>query len=169
MSQQGMLAADGRCKTFDAAADGYARAEGVVAVHVKRLSDAVRDNDTIRAVIRATAVNADGNAGRFFQPNSAAHEAIMRRVHELAGITDLSKMAMMECHGTGTATGDPKEASAVAKVFGEHGLFIGSAKPNFGHAEGASGLVSVIKMILALEHRMIPPNINFKDPNPKST
>ncbi|KAK0130497.1 hypothetical protein ONS96_001016 [Cadophora gregata f. sp. sojae] len=91
----------------------------------------------------------------------------MRRGHELAGISDLSKTAMIECHGTGTAVGDPIEAAAVANIFGEHGIYIGSVKPNLGHSEGASGLSSIIKMTLALEKKIIPPNINFTVPNPK--
>jgi len=96
------------------------------------------------------------------------HAELMRRSHALAGITDFSKTAMIECHGTGTPVGDPLETKAVAKVFGQHGIFIGSVKPNVGHTEGASGVTSVIKMVLALEHRIIPPNINFRAPNPKS-
>ena len=90
----------------------------------------------------------------------------MRRAYQLAGITDYSQTAMVECHGTGTPTGDPIEAKAVARVFGEKGVYIGSVKPNLGHTEGASGLVSLMKMVMALEHRTIPPNILFTTPNP---
>jgi acyl transferase domain-containing protein len=90
----------------------------------------------------------------------------MRRAYKVAGITDFAQTAMVECHGTGTPTGDPIKAKAVAHVFGESGVYIGSVKPNLGHAEGASGLVSVMKVVLALENRIIPPNIRFTTPNP---
>ncbi|KAI8228699.1 Highly reducing polyketide synthase gloL [Colletotrichum sp. SAR 10_86] len=98
-------------------------------------------------------------------PSSQSHERLMRRGHRIAGITDLSKTAMVECHGTGTSVGDPIEVGAVANIWGDHGIYIGSVKPNIGHGEGASGLSSIIKMVLALENSTIPPNINFKTPN----
>lgn len=167
MSTQSVLAPDGRCKTFDDRANGYARAEGVVAIHIKKLSDAIRDNDPIRAVIRSTCLNSDGRTSNMLQPSSESHEALFRMGHALAGIEDLERTAMIECHGTGTAVGDPLETAAVANVFGEHGIYIGSIKPNFGHSEGASGVTSVIKTMLALEKGQIPPNRNFEIPNPK--
>ncbi|OLN81992.1 Lovastatin diketide synthase LovF 19, partial [Colletotrichum chlorophyti] len=169
LTEQGVLSEDGRCKTFDADADGYARGEGVSAIYIKKLSDAVRDGDPIRAVIRSTCAAADGKTAGFTLPNPESHEKLMRRGHRLAGISDYSKTAMVECHGTGTAVGDPREVSAVANVWGDHGIYIGSAqvKPNIGHGEGASGLSSIMKMTLALENKTIPPNINFKTPNPK--
>ncbi|KAF6220309.1 hypothetical protein HO133_003441 [Letharia lupina] len=166
MTEQGVISPTGSCKSFDANADGYARGEAVSALYIKKLSDAVRDGDTIRAVIRSTCVNNDGKTVGITSPSTEAHETLIRRGHQLAGITDLSKTAMIECHGTGTKIGDPIETSAVANVFGEHGIYIGSVKPNLGHSEGASGMSSVIKMVLALEHKTIPPNINFKKPNP---
>ncbi|TDZ61131.1 Highly reducing polyketide synthase gloL [Colletotrichum trifolii] len=167
MHQQGVLSVTASCKSFDADADGFARGEGVSAIHIKKLSDAVRDGDPIRAVIRSTCVSGNGRTPGLTTPNAKSHEKLMRRGHALAGITDLSKTAMVECHGTGTAIGDPLEVGAVANIWGEHGMYIGSVKPNIGHGEGASGLSSVIKMILALENSTIPPNINFKTPNPK--
>ncbi|KAM0695559.1 hypothetical protein Q7P36_005919 [Cladosporium allicinum] len=167
MSSRGVLSPDGRCKTFSDDADGYARGEAIVAIHVKRMTDALRDRDPIRAVIRSTSINADGKTAGITQPSIVAHEELMRRSHAVAGISDLSKTAMLECHGTGTAIGDPLEAAAVARVFGEHGVYIGSLKPNLGHAEGASGISSVIKAMLALERRLIPPNINFQKGNRK--
>ncbi|KAF2195930.1 hypothetical protein K469DRAFT_545317 [Zopfia rhizophila CBS 207.26] len=167
MTEQGVLSVDGRCKTFDEAANGYARGEGVVAIHIKKLSDALRDGDPIRAVIRSSCLNSDGKTAGLSHPSSASHEALMRRSHSLAGISDISKTAMIECHGTGTSVGDPLEASAVARVFGQNEVYIGSVKPNLGHSEGASGISSIIKMVLALENRTIPPNINFKDPSTK--
>jgi acyl transferase domain-containing protein len=99
-------------------------------------------------------------------PNGESHEELMRNVYARAGL-DPRETGFVECHGTGTATGDPIEARAIGNIFGERGVFIGSVKPNIGHAEGASGLNSVIKSVLALEHRIIPPNIKFNKPNPK--
>jgi acyl transferase domain-containing protein len=126
MNSQSVMAPDGRCKTFDARADGYARAEAVVAIHIKKLSDAIQDNDPIRAVIRSTCINADGRTASMSQPNSASHAELIRRSHRLAGITDFCRTAMIECHGTGTQVGDPVEASAIASVFHEKGILIGS-------------------------------------------
>lgn len=166
MTEQGVLSPTGSCKTFDANADGYARGEAVSALYIKKLSDAVRDGDPVRAVIRSTCINSDGKTVNLTSPNTEAHETLIRQGHQLAGITDFSKTAMVECHGTGTKVGDPIETKAIANVFGKYGIHIGSVKPNLGHSEGASGLSSVIKMVLALEHRIIPPNINFKTPNP---
>ena len=166
MTEQGVISPTGSCKSFDADADGYARGEAVSALYIKKLSDAIRDGDPIRAVIRSTCVNNDGKTIGLTSPNTEAHEALIRRGHQLAGVSDVSQTAMIECHGTGTKIGDPVETKAVANVFGKHGIFIGSVKPNLGHSEGASGISSVMKMVLALEHKIIPPNINFKKPNP---
>ena len=166
MTEQGIMSKDGMCKTFSAEANGYARGEAITAIYVKPLADAIRDGNPVRAVIRATSHNADGKTPGLSQPSTDAQEALMRRAYQLAGITDYSQTAMVECHGTGTATGDPIEAKAVARVFGEKGVYIGSVKPNLGHTESASGLVSLIKMVKALEHRTIPPNIRFATPNP---
>jgi acyl transferase domain-containing protein len=167
MQEQGVMSPSGYCKTFDANADGYARGEAVSAIYVKKLSDAIRDGDPIRSVIRSTCINAGGKGSTLTSPNTAAHEALIRRGHQLAGISDFSKTAMIECHGTGTAVGDPIEVQAVANVFGNYGIYIGSVKTNLGHSEGASGLSSLIKMTLALENETIPPNLNFTTPNPK--
>ncbi|KAF4424085.1 Highly reducing polyketide synthase gloL [Colletotrichum fructicola] len=165
MHQQGVLSPMGSCKSFDAEADGFARGEGVSVVYIKKLSDAVRDGDPIRAVIRSTCLSGNGRTPGLTTPSSQSHERLMRRGHRIAGITDLSKTAMVECHGTGTSVGDPIEVGAVANIWGDHGIYIGSVKPNIGHGEGASGLSSIIKMVLALENSTIPPNINFKTPN----
>ncbi|VBB84212.1 Putative polyketide synthase [Podospora comata] len=167
MQEQGVMSPSALCKTFDADADGYARGEAVSAIYVKKLSDAIRDGDPIRSVVRSTAVNAGGKSSTLTAPNTAAHEALIRRGHQLAGISDFSKTAMIECHGTGTAVGDPIETLAVANIFGDYGIYIGSVKTNLGHSEGASGLSSLIKMTLALENETIPPNLNFTTPNPK--
>ncbi|KAL3478336.1 hypothetical protein BJX99DRAFT_256663 [Aspergillus californicus] len=168
MSQYRVVSPTGYCRSFDAHADGYARGEAVNAVHIKRLSHALRDGDPIRAVIRSVCANSDGHRTPLFIPSPQSHELLIRRSHKLAGIADLSQTAMIECHGTGTIIGDTLEGSAVASVFGElGGVLIGSVKPNIGHSEGASGLSSLIKMVLALENQTIPPNINFTTPNPK--
>ncbi|KAI1374100.1 hypothetical protein F4677DRAFT_427124 [Hypoxylon crocopeplum] len=167
LTAQGVLSPQGHCRSFDADADGYARGEAVVAIQIKRLEHALRDNDPIRAVIKASCLNSDGKTAGLSQPNSESHAELIRRSHRLSGITDLSKTAMIECHGTGTQVGDPLEAGAVASVFRDHGILIGSVKPNVGHSEGASGITSVIKMMLALEHSQIPPNIKFQTGNKK--
>lgn len=103
MHEQGVLSPSAFCRTFDADADGYARGEAVSAVYVKKLSDAIKDGDPVRSVIRSTCINAGGKSSTLTAPNTAAHEALIRRGHALAGISDLSRTAMVECHGTGTA------------------------------------------------------------------
>ena len=168
MTEQGVLSPTGSCKTFDAKADGYARGEAINAVYIKKLRDAVRDGDPVRAVIRATTTNCDGKTPGMPVPSSEMHEAMMRRAYQVARLPDLSRTALVECHGTGTPIGDPLETAAVANVFGHEGVFIGSVKPNVGHSEGASGTTSLIKTVLALEHKTIIPNVNFSEPNPKS-
>ena len=167
MSEKGILGPDGSCKTFSADANGYARGEAITAVYVKPLDAAIRDGNPIRAVIRATMSNSDGKTQGITQPNPDAHEALIRKAYELAAITDFSKTAYFECHGTGTAVGDPIETGVVANIFGDHGIHITSVKPNVGHTEGASGLVSLIKAVMSLENRTIPPNIKFNIPNPR--
>jgi acyl transferase domain-containing protein len=102
MQEQGVMSPSGQCKTFDADADGYARGEAASAIYVKKLSDAIRDGDPIRSIIRSTSINAGGKSSTLTAPNTAAHDALIRRGHELAGISDFSKTAMIECHGTGT-------------------------------------------------------------------
>ncbi|WZH49456.1 Polyketide synthase [Fusarium acuminatum] len=169
MTEQGVLAPDGSCKTFSADANGYARGEAISAIFIKPLRDAIRDGNPVRAVIRSTASNSDGKgtAGGIQVPNDVAQEAMIRQAYAIAGIKDYSQTAFVECHGTGTSIGDPIETRAVGRVFGPSGgVLIGSVKPNLGHSEGASGLTSLIKAVLALENRTIPPNIKFNQPNP---
>lgn len=139
----------------------------VNAVYVKPLHLAVRDGNPIRAVIRSTASNNDGKTPGISYPSTQAQEAMIRRAYEVAGISDFSQTGFVECHGTGTAIGDPIEINAIARVFGDSGVYIGSVKPNLGHSEGASGLTSLIKTVLALEKQTIPANIKFSEPNPK--
>lgn len=126
MTEMGVLSPTGSCKSFDARADGYARGEAINAVYIKKLSDAILDGDPIRAVIRATATNCDGKTPGLAYPSSESHEKLMRRAYQVAQVHDVSKTAFVECHGTGTAIGDPLEAVAVANVFGHGGVFIGS-------------------------------------------
>lgn len=168
MSEQGVLSRDGSCKTFSADADGYARGEAVSAIFIKRLADAIDDGNPIRAIIRATATNSDGRSALGIHvPNDDAQESLIRNTYYLAGISDFSQTAFVECHGTGTPVGDPIEVRAVGRVFGPSGgVQIGSVKPNIGHSEGASGLTSLIKSVLALENGQIPPNIKCSPLNP---
>ncbi|KAL2060534.1 hypothetical protein VTL71DRAFT_9175 [Oculimacula yallundae] len=161
-----VLSEDGTCKTFDAECDGYGRGEAINAVYIKRLSHALRDGNPIRAIIRSTATQHDGKKPGLLNPNSYAQEALIRHTYKIAGITDYSQTAFFECHGTGTAVGDPTEVSAVERIFGKSGIVIGGVKPNIGHSEGAAALSSVIKVVLMLERGIIAPNINFKKPNP---
>lgn len=167
MTEKGILGPDGSCKTFSADANGYARGEAITAIYVKPLDAALRDGNPVRAVIRAAMSNSDGKTQGITQPNPDAHETMIRKAYQLAGIKDFSKTAYFECHGTGTAVGDPIETGAVANIFGDHGIHITSVKPNLGHTEGASGLVSLIKAVMSLENRTIPPNIKFNVPNPR--
>lgn len=169
LSERGTLSPDGSCKSFSAAANGYARGEAIVAIYLKPLRDALRDGNPIRAVVTGTAANSDGKTHGFSVPSASAHEALIRHTYRLAGITDedISKTAFFECHGTGTPVGDCIETEAVANVFGPlGGIHIGSIKPNLGHSEGASGLTSLLKVVLALEHKTLPPNIKSLPLNP---
>lgn len=126
MSALGILAPDGRCKTFDTLADGFARAEAVNAILIKPLEAAIRDGDPIRAVIRSTAVNSDGKTPHVGTPSTEAQRSLILRAYQSAGIGDLSKTPFVECHGTGTMKGDPIETTAVGKAFGTRGTYIGS-------------------------------------------
>ncbi|KAK2813768.1 Type I Iterative PKS [Emmonsiellopsis sp. PD_5] len=171
LSNLGLLGPDGRCYSFDERANGYARGEGSVVVVTKRLTDAVRDGDTIRAVIRSTGANSDGYTPTLTQPNMAAHERLIKETYAKAGL-DLSTTRFVESHGTGTAVGDPIEASALGAVFGRYRsptdpLFVGAVKSNIGHLEPTSGLAGLVKTILVLEKGIIPPNTNIQCLNPK--
>ncbi|OQE82653.1 hypothetical protein PENNAL_c0035G03199 [Penicillium nalgiovense] len=167
MTAEGVISSTGTSKTFDAAADGYGRGEAITAILLKKADRAKANNDPIRATVRATATNFDGRTADMKTPNPQSHEQLIRQAYDVAGIHDFSKTAFIECHGTGTAVGDPLEASAIGKVFGEKGVMITSVKPNVGHSEGASGITSVIKAVLSLENGQIPPNIHFSKPNPR--
>ncbi|KAL0940537.1 Lovastatin diketide synthase LovF 14 [Colletotrichum truncatum] len=172
MSSDGIISPTGSCNTFDAKADGFARADGIAVLYIKRVNDAVRDGNPIRAVIKGTGTNTDGRnldaVAGLMQPNGEAQEALMRQTYSDAGL-DPHETRFVELHGTGTPVGDPIEATAVGRVFGSgnvNEVYIGSVKPNVGHTEAASGLVSTIKAVMALEKDLVPPNIKFTDPNP---
>ena len=169
-SQSRMLAPDGKCKTFDAAADGYVRGEGCGVVVIKRLEDAVRDGDRIRAVIRGSAVNQDGASGGLTVPNGVAQQRVITEALERAGLS-AGDIDYLEAHGTGTSLGDPIEVQAAAAVLGkgraaDQPLLIGSAKTNIGHLEAAAGVAGVLKVVLALEHQELPKHLNFRNPSP---
>jgi acyl transferase domain-containing protein len=164
------LAPDGRSKTFDAAADGYGRGEGCGIVVLKRLSDALADGDPVVAVLRGSAVNHDGPSGGLTIPSGPAQQAVIREALSRAGV-EPSRVDYLEAHGTGTALGDPIEVHAAAAVLGpgrspDRPLWLGSAKTNFGHLEAAAGVAGLIKAILALRHREIPPHLHLRRPNP---
>ena len=169
-SQAHMLAPDGRCKTFDAAADGYVRGEGCGVIVVKRLEDAIRDGDRIRAVIRGSAINQDGASGGLTVPNGIAQERVIAAALQRAGVAP-SDVGYLEAHGTGTSLGDPIEAQAAGAVLGagreaSRPLLIGSVKTNIGHLEAAAGIAGVIKVILSLEHELLPQHLHFRNPSP---
>ncbi|OHX00063.1 polyketide synthase [Colletotrichum incanum] len=167
LTEQGVISPSGVCRSFDKKADGYVRAEAVNAVYVKKLNDALRDGDPIRGVIRATGTNFDGKTSGITNPSKESQEDLIRRTYRAANIPNPGDTGFVECHGTGTSVGDPLETTAVGRVFGGRGeVLISSVKPNVGHSEGASGLTSLIKAVLALEKETVPPNINFFDPNP---
>ncbi|KAF5501052.1 Reducing polyketide synthase DEP5 [Colletotrichum siamense] len=157
---------DGVCKTFDAASDGIGRGEAINAVYIKRLSQALRDGNPVRAVIRSIATQHDGREPGLIIPNGHAQEALIRHTYDKAGITKYSETSFFECHGTGTRIGDLTEVGAIERIFKEDGVIIGAVKPNVGHSEGAAALTSVIKVILMLEKGVIAPNTNFNTPNP---
>lgn len=165
-----ILTLDSHCKVFDASADGYVRAEGCGIVVLKRLSDALADRDNILAVIRGSGVNQDGASYSFSAPNGQSQQALLRRVLAQAQV-DPSEVSYFEAHGTGTAVGDATELTTVEQVFGpshskESPILVGSCKANIGHPEPASGIASLIKLVLSLQNQEIVPQINIKEINP---
>ena len=170
-SQLGVLSPDGRCKTFDARANGYVRAEGAGMVLLKPLAAAIRDNDPIYSVIRATALNQDGRTQGMTVPSQNAQEALLRTACQRAAI-DPSTIDYVEAHGTGTPVGDPIEANALASVLCEsrsadNPCRIGSVKTYIGHLQAGAGIASLIKVALSLHHKRIPAHLNFETPNPQ--
>lgn len=165
-----MLAPDGRCKTFDAAADGYVRGEGCGVIVIKRLEDAIRDGDRIRAVIRGSAINQDGASGGLTVPNGVAQQRVIADALKRADL-EPRDVGYLEAHGTGTSLGDPIEAQAAGAVLGagrepDQPLLMGSVKTNIGHLEAAAGIAGVIKVILSLENELLPQHLHFQNPSP---
>jgi hypothetical protein len=168
-----MLAPDGRCKTFDARANGYARGEGCGVVVLKRLADALAANDHVLAVIRGSAVNQDGRTSGLTAPNGLAQQAVMRQALSNAGLA-ADHVGYIEAHGTGTSLGDPIEVEALTAVYGgparaAQSVFLGAVKTNLGHLEAAAGMAGLIKAVLAIRHQHIPPNLHFQTLNPNIT
>ena len=166
-----MLSVNGQCYSFDHRGTGYGRGEGIGILVLKRLSDALRNGDTIRAVIRNTGCNQDGYTPGITEPNHKSQEALIRETYSTAGLSMLPTR-FFEAHGTGTPVGDPTETKALGAAFSkartlQDPLWIGAVKSNIGHLEGCSGIASVIKTILVLEKGVIPPNTNFEMVNPK--
>ncbi len=167
----GMMSSDGHCKTFDSGADGFVRGEGCGILVLKRLSDAVANGDNILALIRGSAVNQDGKSSGLTVPNGRAQEAVIRTALKNAGIKP-SEISYIEAHGTGTALGDPIEVEALGTVLGEgrakdQPLMLSSVKTNIGHLESAAGVAGVIKTVLAMQHREIPPHLHLKERSPQ--
>lgn len=168
----GALSGSSTCHTFDAAADGYSRSEGICAIYLKRHHDAVAGRYPIRAVIRETALNSNGRTAGITHPSADGQETLIRRAYQSARL-DPGTTGYFECHGTGTPVGDPIEVSAVGKVFSAHQhddqrLLIGSVKTNLGHSESASSLTGVMKTVLCLENGAIPASVGIKTLNPNS-
>jgi len=166
----GMMAPDGRCKTFDADADGFVRGEGCGMVTLKRQVDAIADGDPILAVIRGSAVNQDGASSGLTVPNGPAQEAVIRKALTAAGVKG-SDIQYFEAHGTGTSLGDPIEVEALGAALGpgrrnDQVLRLGSVKTNLGHLESAAGMAGVMKVVLAMQHGEVPPHLHLGQRNP---
>ncbi len=170
LSKAHMLSKTGRCKTFDASADGYVRGEGVGVIVLKRLSEAQRDNDPIIAVIKGSAMNQDGRSSSLTAPNGPSQQAVIRKALNNADV-DAADVDWVETHGTATPLGDPIEVQSLEAVYGaersaDNPLIISAVKTNIGHLESAAGVSSVIKAALALNNEYIPPHLNFTEFNP---
>ena len=162
-----MLSPDGRCKTFDASANGFVRSEGCGVVVLKRLSDAQAARDNILAVVHGSAINHDGRTSGLTVPHGPAQQDVIRAALADAQLKP-NQVGYIEAHGTGTKLGDPIEVEALGEVFGqrEQPLVIGSVKSTIGHLEAAAGIAGFMKAVLAIQHSAIPPNLHFKEPNP---
>ncbi|HEX2905648.1 MAG TPA: type I polyketide synthase, partial [Phototrophicaceae bacterium] len=170
LSRAKMMAPDGRCKAFDASADGFVRSEGCGVLVLKRLSDALTDGDNIQAVIRGSASNQDGRSNGLTAPNGPSQIAVIREALADAGL-EPHEIGYVETHGTGTSLGDPIEVQALGAALGkgraaDKPVMIGSVKTNLGHMEAAAGVAGVIKLVLSLQHREIPPHLHLKQLSP---
>ncbi|MFY1676910.1 acyltransferase domain-containing protein [Streptomyces sp. WMMC905] len=171
MDQLGALSPDGRCKTFDARADGYVRGEGAAVVVLAPLRTALERGLPVYCVIRGGAVNNDGHSNGLTAPNPLAQEALLRTAYDRAGVSP-SRVDYVECHGTGTPLGDPIEAKALAAVLGPDRdpgdpLRIGSVKTNIGHLEPAAGIAGLVKVALSLRNGVLPASLHYDIPNPR--
>lgn len=166
--EDGIVAGDGHCRPFDAAASGTVASNGAGVVVLKRLDDAVADGDPVHAVLLGSAVTNDGTAKvGFAAPSVAGQVAAVRAAHEVAGV-DPASVSYVEAHGTGTPVGDPIEVRALNRAFGADGhCLLGSVKANIGHTDAAAGVIGLIKVVLALRAGVIPPNPHFRTPNPE--
>lgn len=169
-SQAGLSAPDGRCKTFDAEANGYVRGEGCGIVVLKRLSEAMQDGDRIEAIIRGSAIAHNGLTNGLSSPSIASQKTLLQRALKNAGVTP-AEIGYVETHGTGTRLGDTMEVRALKAVLmegrqPEQTCWLGSVKPNIGHLEAASGIASLIKVVLSLQHQEIPPQLHLNQLNP---
>jgi acyl transferase domain-containing protein/acyl-CoA synthetase (AMP-forming)/AMP-acid ligase II len=170
-ARAGMLAPDGRCKSFDARADGYVRGEGCGLVVLERLEDALSNGRRILAVVRGSAINQDGRSNGLTAPNGVAQREVITRALSDAAI-EPGAISYVEAHGTGTLLGDPVELQALRDVLvpgrdPKRCCWVGSLKPSIGHLEAAAGAASIIKTVLAMVHECIPPQVHFADLNPK--
>ena len=170
LSQFGMMAPDGHCKTFDAAADGYVRAEGCGLVMLKKQSAALRDGDNILAVVAATVAGQDGNSAGITYPNGEAQYRLISRALAQAGLTG-NDINYIEAHGTGTASGDPVEMEQLIKLYGKAAgidpCYVGGVKANIGHLEAGAGIAGIIKSVLMIQHGYVPPQIHLNNLNPR--
>jgi acyl transferase domain-containing protein/acyl carrier protein len=169
-SKMQLMSPDGRCKTFDAEANGIVLSEGCGVIVLKRLSDALADRDQILALIRGSAINQDGRSTGLTAPSMLSQQAVIQRALANAGITP-EQISYIEVHGTGTALGDPIEIEALNQVIGRNQpsdacCILGAVKTNLGHLGAASGIAGLIKTVLALQHEEIPPNLHFRSLNP---
>jgi acyl transferase domain-containing protein len=167
-TKAGMLSPDSRCRSFDASANGFVRAEGCGFVVLRRLSDALAAGDTVLAVIKGSAVNQDGRSNGLTAPSGPAQEQVIAQALADAGLSG-AEIDYVEAHGSGTALGDPIEAQALGAALGAdrpRPLLLGSLKTNFGHLEAAAGVAGLAKVVLALHHREVPPSLHFATPSP---
>ncbi|PPS43906.1 type I polyketide synthase [Chroococcidiopsis sp. TS-821] len=169
-SQSQMMSADGRCKTFDASADGFVRGEGCGIIVLKRLEDALQDGDNILALIRGSAVNQDGTSNGLTAPNGPSQQAVIRQALKQANVAP-AQISYVEAHGTGTSLGDPIEVKSLKAVLTEdrspdRPCWIGSVKTNIGHTEGAAGIAGLIKVVLQMQHGHLAPHLHLKQLNP---
>src|SRR5262249_43569731 len=173
LAQEGMIfSLDGHCRPFDARAEGTVFGSGVGLVVLKRLAEALADRDSVRAVIRGSAINNDGGVKVGYTAPGVEGQAAVIRAAQLAAQVDPATVTYVEAHGTGTLIGDPIEVAALTKAFRtetnrQQFCAIGSVKSNIGHLDAAAGVAGLIKTVLSLERGLLPPSLHFETPNPR--